>query len=175
MLKAKVSYSTNTDSYESGKETVEKAIKGLNNKNIGILYTSSLSNLTEIIKGVRSISNIPLIGSTSEGIMTSEGFIQRDKGYSSMMVLDLFPEDVYENLKKFKDLDMYSDYGFYESYDYNNKGVVKSYFAHHQGMGLLGLTNYLKSDIIRDYFHSNIHVKTFELLLSFHHSQYVAL
>ena len=88
MLKAKVSYSTNTDSYESGKETVEKAIKGLNNKNIGILYTSSLSNLTEIIKGARSVSNIPIIGSTSEGIMTSEGFIQSDKGYSSMMVLD---------------------------------------------------------------------------------------
>ena len=43
-----------------------------------------------------------------------------------------------------KDLDLYSDYGFYEAYDHENKGVVKSYFAHHQGMSLLGLTNYLK-------------------------------
>ena len=85
--------------------------------------------------------------------------------YSSLMVLDLYPNDVYDNMKKFKDLDMYSNYGFYESYDYDNKGVVKSYFAHHQGMILLGITNYLKEDIIKEYFHSNINIKTFELLL----------
>ena len=85
--------------------------------------------------------------------------------YSSLMVLDLYPNDVYNNLNKFKDLDMYGNYGFYESYDYDNKGVVKSYFAHHQGMSLLGITNYLKHGVIRDYFHSNINIKTFELLL----------
>ena len=88
MLKAKVSYSTNTDSYKSGKETAEESIKGLNNKNIGILYTSSLSNIKEVIKGVRSVSNIPIIGSTSEGIMTSNGYVSSDSKYSSMMVLD---------------------------------------------------------------------------------------
>ncbi len=85
--------------------------------------------------------------------------------YSSLMAVDLFPEDVYENMKKFKDLNMFSDYGFYESYDYDNKGIVKSYFAHHQGMSLLGLTNYLKKDIIKELFHSNINIRTFELLL----------
>ena len=85
--------------------------------------------------------------------------------YSSLMALDMFPEDVYENLKKFKDLGLYSNFGFYESYDYDNNGVVKAYFAHHQGMSLLGITNYLKNDIIREYFHSNINIKTFELLL----------
>ena len=70
MLKAKVGYSTNSDCFKSGKETAEKVLKGLNNKNIGILYTSSLSNIKEVIKGVKSASNIPIIGSTSEGIMT---------------------------------------------------------------------------------------------------------
>ena len=85
--------------------------------------------------------------------------------YSSLMALELFPEDVYENIKKFKELDMYSDYGLYESYDYDNNGVVKSYFAHHQGMALLGITNYLKSGVIKNYFHSNVNIKTFELLL----------
>ena len=88
MLKAKVDYVVDSDDFKSGKETVEKVVKGLNNKNIGILYTSSLSNIKEVIKGIRSISNIPLIGSTSEGIMTSEGYISEDKKYSSMMVLD---------------------------------------------------------------------------------------
>ncbi|MBR3210501.1 MAG: hypothetical protein IKF71_01005 [Bacilli bacterium] len=85
--------------------------------------------------------------------------------YSSLMVLDLYPNDVYNNINRFKDLEMYGEYGLYESYDYDNKGVVKSYFAHHQGMSLLGITNYLKQGVIRDYFHSNINIKTFELLL----------
>ncbi len=85
--------------------------------------------------------------------------------YSSLMVLDLYPKDVYNNMNRFKNLDMYGDYGFYESYDYDNKGVVKAYFAHHQGMSLLGMTNYLKHGVIRDYFHKNIFIKTFELLL----------
>ena len=85
--------------------------------------------------------------------------------YSSLMIMDLYPHDVYENITKFKKLNMYSSYGLYEAYDYDNKGVVRSYFAHHQGMSLLGLTNYLKHGIIRDLFHSNINIKSFEILL----------
>ena len=85
--------------------------------------------------------------------------------YASIMAMELAPVDVYENIKKFKELDMESIYGLYEAYDYDNKGVVKSYFAHHQGMILLGITNYLKKDIIKDYFHANVNIKTFEILL----------
>ena len=85
--------------------------------------------------------------------------------YSSIMALELFPEEVYDNIKKFKNMDMYSDYGLYESYDYDNNGIVKSYFAHHQGMSLMGITNYLKKDVLKEYFHSNVYVKTFEILL----------
>lgn len=85
--------------------------------------------------------------------------------YSSLMAIELYPEDVYDNIKKFKELDMYSEYGLYEAYDYDNKGIVKSYFAHHQGMSLLGITNYLKKGVIKKYFHENVNVRTFELLL----------
>lgn len=85
--------------------------------------------------------------------------------YASIMAMELFPDDVYENIKKFKKLDMESIYGLYESYDYDNKGVVKSYFAHHEGMILLGITNYLNKDVIKNYFHSNVNIKTFEILL----------
>ena len=85
--------------------------------------------------------------------------------YASIMAMELAPELVYENIKKFKELDMESIYGLYEAYDYDNKGVVKSYFAHHQGMILLGITNYLKKDIIKNYFHANVNIKTFEILL----------
>lgn len=85
--------------------------------------------------------------------------------YSSLMAIDMFPEEVYDNIVKFKELDMLGDYGFYESYDYDNKGIVKSFFAHHQGMTLAGIVNYLKSGIIKELFHSNVNIRTFELLL----------
>ena len=64
--------------------------------------------------------------------------------YSSFMATELYPREVYENIIKFKKLNMLSAYGFYESYDYSNKEVVRACFAHHQGMSLMGLTNYLK-------------------------------
>ncbi len=85
--------------------------------------------------------------------------------YSSIMALELFPKDVYHNIKKFRKLNMYDKYGFYESYDYDNKGIVKAYFAHHQGMCLLSFANYLTEGKIKGYFHRDISVKTFELLL----------
>ena len=85
--------------------------------------------------------------------------------YASLMAMALFPDDVYGNFEKFKKLDMLGDYGFYESYDYDNKGVVKAFFAHHQGMSLVGLTNYLKSGVIQNYFHQNVNIKTFDILL----------
>ena len=60
---------------------------------------------------------------------------------------------------------MYGKYGLYEAYDYDNNGIVKSFFAHHVGMSLIGLTNYLKSDAIKNYFHSNVNIKTYDILL----------
>ena len=46
--------------------------------------------------------------------------------YSSFMATELYPREVYENIIKFKKLNMLSAYGFYESYDYSNKGVVRA-------------------------------------------------
>lgn len=85
--------------------------------------------------------------------------------YSSLMIMSLHPKDVYLNIIKLKQLNMLSKYGFYESYDYDAKSVVRACFAHHQGMSLIGLTNYLKSNVIQNYFHSNVKVKAFDILL----------
>lgn len=85
--------------------------------------------------------------------------------YASLMAFELFPQEVYENMEKFKKLNMFGKYGFYESYDYDNKGVVEAFFAHHEGMILAGITNYLRSDSIKNYFHSNVFIKTFDILL----------
>lgn len=85
--------------------------------------------------------------------------------YASIMALELFPEDVYENMEKFKKMGMIGRYGFYESYDYDNKGIVESFFAHHQGMILAGIVNYLKPNAIKNYFHHNVYIDTFKILL----------
>ena len=85
--------------------------------------------------------------------------------YSSLLALTNYPTEVYKNVKKLKDLGLYSDFGFYESYDYDDKEIVLSYFAHHQGMILASLANYLKTDVIRNYFHNDVRVKAVEILL----------
>ena len=81
--------------------------------------------------------------------------------YASLMAMALFPKDVYDNFDKFRKLDMLGEYGFYESYDYDNKGIVKAFFAHHQGMSLVGLANYLKPGVIQNYFHQNVNIKVY--------------
>ena len=98
--------------------------------------------------------------------------IQEDKNprivlspYSSAMAIIYSPKEVYNNLKKFKKLGMYSDFGFFESYDYEHEEKVFAYFAHHQGMILSAMTNYLKDNVIQKYFHSDVRNQAFEILL----------
>ena len=98
--------------------------------------------------------------------------IQEDKNprivlspYASAMVIIYSPREVYHNLKKFKKLNMYSDFGFFESYDYDHEERVLSYYAHHQGMILASITNYLKDNAIQDYFHKDVRNQAFEILL----------
>lgn len=85
--------------------------------------------------------------------------------YASVLAITTNPIDVYLNLKKFKHLDMYGKFGLYESYDYTTNNRVLAYYAHHQGMILASLTNYLKENIIQEYFHSDLRTQAFEILL----------
>ena len=85
--------------------------------------------------------------------------------YASILAITHDPVDVYNNLKKFKKLKMYGDFGFFESYDYTTENRVLAYFAHHQGMILASITNYLKNNAIQNYFHSDLRTQAFEILL----------
>ncbi|MDD3187670.1 MAG: glucoamylase family protein [Bacilli bacterium] len=85
--------------------------------------------------------------------------------YSSIMAIGLDETSVYQNLEKFIKLGLYSEYGFYESYDNDDKAVVKAYYAHHQGMILSSIANYLKKNVIRNYFHNNKEIDSVEMLL----------
>ncbi len=84
--------------------------------------------------------------------------------YSSILTIIKFPKDVINNIKKFKNLGLEGEYGFYESYDADDKVPVYAYFAHHQGMILSSLTNYLKENIIQNYFMNDVNNRTFDIL-----------
>ena len=85
--------------------------------------------------------------------------------YASILAITTNPKEVYHNINKLKEIGLYSDFGFFESYDYDDKEVVLSYFSHHQGMILASLANYLKKDVIRNYFHHDVRVQSIEILL----------
>ena len=89
MLKSKVGFSTDVDSFKSGEETARKALADMKNAKLGMLYTSVLSNVKEVVKGARSVTNAPIIGCTSSGaIIVPEGIVSSDHGFSGMMMLD---------------------------------------------------------------------------------------
>ncbi len=85
--------------------------------------------------------------------------------YASILALSNQPQTVYSNINNLKKLGLYGDWGFYESYDYDEKEVVQAYFSHHQGMILASLCNYLKDNKLRNYFHNDVGVKSVEILL----------
>lgn len=89
MLKSNVGYSTETESYLAGQETATKAQENLVNPKLGFLFTSVKNDLKEVIKGVQSTTQAPIIGCTSSGaIIVPDGIITSDNGFAGMLMLD---------------------------------------------------------------------------------------
>ena len=71
--------------------------------------------------------------------------------YASLLALPFRPEAVAENLTRLAQLGAVGIYGLYEAVDFTaarlplgrNHAVVREYMAHHQGMILVALDNYL--------------------------------
>ncbi len=93
--------------------------------------------------------------------------------YASFMALPLRPRKVMENIARLTELDMLGAHGFYEAIDFTpsrlalgeKRAIVRSYMAHHQGMILLSLINYLHDGVMVSRFHSDPRVQSVELLL----------
>ena len=93
--------------------------------------------------------------------------------YATILALDVAEEECMENLKRLKKLGAFGTYGFYESVDFNVPNsveltpycIVKSYMAHHQGMNLAAINNYLHEGILRERFHGEMMIKATEVLL----------
>ena len=86
--------------------------------------------------------------------------------YSSLMTIGIDDRAVYDNIRRFKALGMYDeDYGFFESYDEEDHVPVRAHYAHHQGMILASLTNYLADHCLQRYFMQEPAMKSMETLL----------
>lgn len=93
--------------------------------------------------------------------------------YASLLALSLRPQAVIDNLARFKKLHMIGRYGLYESVDYtgarlppgHKHAIVQSYMAHHQGMIMLSLCNYLHDEAMIRRFHTDPRIQSVELLL----------
>ena len=89
MLKAKVGQSIDVDNFTAGAQTASIATEGMDYAKLGFLYTSVKNDIREVIKGVRSVTDAPIIGCTSSGcIMTPDGIIESENGFAGMMAFD---------------------------------------------------------------------------------------
>ncbi len=86
MLKAKVGYSINPDSFIQGLETAKKSTKDLNNIKLSFLYTSCKSDSKKIIKGIQEVTDTQIIGCTSSsGIIVPDGYVTSENGFAGML------------------------------------------------------------------------------------------
>ena len=93
--------------------------------------------------------------------------------YSTFLALMVNPVEALKNIKHLKAEGLEGPYGFYEAADYtpertnfqSQRVVIKSFMAHHEGMTLLALNNYLNHNIMQQRFSADPSVKAARLLL----------
>ncbi|MBX7137773.1 MAG: hypothetical protein K1X83_07285 [Oligoflexia bacterium] len=93
--------------------------------------------------------------------------------YSSFLALPLAPHSVLKNVEVLERSGGRGEFGFYEALDYTTERlsseeechVVRSFLAHHQGMTLISISNFLLDGIFQERFHSDPIIKATELLL----------
>jgi cyclic beta-1,2-glucan glucanotransferase len=93
--------------------------------------------------------------------------------YATLLALPVAPRAAARNLEALTREGLACRYGFYEAIDYTptrlqseRRGeIVRSLMAHHQGMSLVSLANYLLDNRMQALFHADPLVKATELLL----------
>ena len=87
MLKTKVGYSENPDAFASGAETAKMA-NVIENPQVGLLFTSCVQDQNKIMEGAKSVlGDVPVVGCTSSAaICTQDGYLNKETGYSGMMI-----------------------------------------------------------------------------------------
>ena len=89
MLKSKVGYSTNPDSYNMGLESIKQSTRDFTNVKLNLLFSSEKVNHKELVKGVMSESSAPIIGCTSNGgIIVPDGYITSEEGFAGILSIN---------------------------------------------------------------------------------------
>jgi cyclic beta-1,2-glucan synthetase len=102
--------------------------------------------------------------------------------YSTMLALEYDGKKGFMNLKALREIGAYGEYGFFEAVDFTvpdpvtlkNYCIVKSFMAHHQGMSILAIDNYLNTGIMRKRFHAAPMIKAAQTLLEEKHQSLFA-
>jgi cyclic beta-1,2-glucan synthetase len=91
--------------------------------------------------------------------------------YAAVLATMIDPQRALANLTRLEDKGALGPYGFRDAVDYTRPdddrtyAVVRTYMAHHMGMGLVALTNALAGQLWQDRFHADPVVRSAELLL----------
>ena len=87
MLKTKVGYSELEDAYASGVETAKMA-NVIENPQVGLFFTSCVQDQAKLMEGAKSVlGDVPIIGCTSSAALcTQDGYLNKETGYSGMML-----------------------------------------------------------------------------------------
>jgi cyclic beta-1,2-glucan synthetase len=112
-------------------------------------------------------------GLPSLALRRAEGKALVVSPYSTFLALHIDPEQALENLRKMDRDGWFGAYGFYESADFSapqrtwrhRYELVPCWMAHHQGMSLLAIANFLRDNVVQQWFHRDRRVQATELLL----------
>ncbi len=93
--------------------------------------------------------------------------------YATFLALLVAPREAMKNIARLKSEQIDGPYGFYESADYTKERlyfetkrvVIKSFMAHHQGMTLLSINEYLNANRMQERFLKNPSVRAYRHLL----------
>jgi cyclic beta-1,2-glucan synthetase len=93
--------------------------------------------------------------------------------YSTFLGLTVNASEALRNLHRMDRMGWFGPYGFYEAADYGPTDkvrragcrLVRSWMAHHQGMSLLAIANFLCDNVVQRWFHNSRRVQATELLL----------
>jgi len=94
--------------------------------------------------------------------------------YSTFLALESDSPAALQNLRRLQRMRSIGAYGFYDALDFNPSRVrsrfrrcepVRCWMAHHQGMSLSAMANFLHGKVVQRWFHSHPRVQATELLL----------
>ena len=89
MLKSKVGYSISTNDYTAGQEATIKASVDMPDAKLSFVFTSEKNDISQVIKGIKNVTDTPIIGCTSSGaIITPDGIITSEHGFVGMLTLN---------------------------------------------------------------------------------------